>query len=95
MAGCGNSQTILQRDQVKYPQAVRLYQEGCNTCHGNNLQGDIGPNLQHIGSKLTAQQIKHRIQVGKGPMPAYAAAKDRIFTPAQIEALTQWLAAQK
>lgn len=95
LAGCGKSQPILQQDAVKYPQAVRLYQEGCNTCHGDNLQGGIGPDLQHVGSQLTAAQIQHRIEVGSGPMPAYGAPGDAIFTPSQIADLTKWLSAKK
>lgn len=95
VSGCGSNKTILQQNEAQYPQAVRLYQEGCNTCHGDNLQGGIGPNLQHVGSKLTAGEIRHRIEVGGGPMPAYALANDRIFTNQQISALTTWLAAQK
>ncbi|MDQ0189576.1 cytochrome c [Alicyclobacillus cycloheptanicus] len=95
LSGCGKQQTILQKDAVKYPEAVRLYQQGCNTCHGDNLQGGIGPNLQHVGSQLTEAQIRHRIEVGSGPMPAYGAPGDAIYTPSQIQALTQWLSAQK
>jgi cytochrome c551 len=95
VTGCGNSRTILQQDETKYPEAVRLYQNGCITCHGSNLQGGIGPNLQHVGSQLTAAQIRHRIEVGSGPMPAYAAPGDAILTSAQITALTNWLAAKK
>lgn len=95
VTGCGSSRTILQQDAAQYPEAVRLYQNGCITCHGSNLQGGIGLNLQHVGSRLTAAQIRHRIEVGSGPMPAYAAPGDAILTSAQITALTNWLASKK
>lgn len=93
VTGCG--QTVLQRDQATFPQAVKLYQNGCITCHGDNLQGGIGPNLQHVGSRLSLADIKHRIEVGGGPMPPYAAPGNPILTPDQIQTLSVWLAAQK
>lgn len=94
LTGCGG-QTILAASKVRYPQAVAVYTLGCNTCHGDNLQGGIGPSLQHVGSRLTVAQIERRIETGGGPMPAYAAKGDRILTPAQIRAVSEWLAAQK
>ncbi|WP_054969058.1 c-type cytochrome [Alicyclobacillus ferrooxydans] len=93
--GCGQRETVLQQDAATYPEAVHLYQNGCITCHGDNLQGGIGPNLQHVASQLTPAQIKHRIEVGSGPMPAYAAPGDAILTPSQIDALTTWLSTKK
>ena len=95
LSGCGTSKTVLQQDKAAFPQAVHLYQNGCITCHGANLQGGIGPNLQHVGSKMTLQAIEHRIEVGSGPMPAYAAPGDAILTPSQIQALAKWLESQK
>lgn len=92
--GCGG-QKILTHDQVKYPKAVKLYENGCITCHGDNLQGGIGPNLQHVGAKLSTAQIGHIITHGSGPMPAYALPGDAILTQAQIQSITQWLATQK
>lgn len=95
LAGCGRTQTILQQDQTRFPEAVRLYQNGCITCHGNNLQGGIGPNLQHVGSRMTLSAIIHRIEVGAGPMPPYGAKNDAILTPSQIHTLAVWLASKK
>lgn len=93
--GCGQQQTLLQRDAVQFPQAVALYQNGCSTCHGNNLQGGIGPSLQHVGSALTLAAIVHRIEVGGAPMPAYAIPGDSILTHQQIRTLAQWLQTQR
>jgi cytochrome c551 len=92
--GCG-SQHILTQDQVKFPQAVQVYQNGCITCHGDNLQGKLGPNLQHVGSKLTKAQIEHIIEHGSGPMPAYALSGDAILTKVQIQSLATWLESKK
>lgn len=31
--------------------------QGCNTCHGANLEGGVGPNLQTIGSALVTEGL--------------------------------------
>lgn len=93
LTGCG--QPVTKTDATQYPQAVAVYEMGCNTCHGENLEGGIGPALQHVGSSMTLAQIERQIQVGGGPMPAYAAKHDAILTPAQIVAVATWLATKK
>lgn len=92
LSGCA---TVVQSDTAQYPLAVSVYELGCNTCHGENLQGGIGPSLQHVGSQLTVPQIVQQIRVGGGPMPAYAAPHDAILTEKQIVAVAQWLATKK
>ncbi|MBA2939035.1 cytochrome c [Paenibacillus sp. CGMCC 1.16610] len=47
-----------------------LYKKSCIACHGNNLEGGVGPKLQKIGSKLSVDQIKNQIINGRGGMPA-------------------------
>ncbi|BFT74671.1 c-type cytochrome [Paenibacillus sp. P36] len=47
-----------------------LYKKSCIACHGNNLEGGVGPKLQKIGSKLSVDQIKNQIINGGGGMPA-------------------------
>jgi cytochrome c551 len=52
--GCGRSQSVVQSDaHGPYAEAVHLYENGCITCHGDGLQGGIGPSLRHVGSRLT------------------------------------------
>lgn len=93
LAGCG--EPVTQVDAKQFPEAVAVYELGCNTCHGENLQGGIGPSLQHVGSALTLDQIVHQVEVGGGPMPAYAAQGDAILTTQQILAVAKWLASKK
>ncbi|MCL6547492.1 MAG: cytochrome c [Alicyclobacillus sp.] len=93
-SGCGRtpqSDTPGLFDRGQYAAAVRLYQENCAACHGNQLQGGVGPDLRHIGSKLTPAQIEHQIEVGGGPMPGYGPSQQGILTTAQIRELTAWL----
>lgn len=65
----------------------------CISCHGNDLQGKVGPNtnLQHVGARLSYEEIVARIEDGEGVMPAF---KDKL-TPDEINSLAMWLAGKK
>jgi len=42
-------------------------QTSCIGCHGKNLEGQVGPNLQKIGGKMSAEEITTIIKDGKPP----------------------------
>ncbi|GAB6992621.1 c-type cytochrome [Paenibacillus pini] len=65
--------------------------QGCLSCHGDQLQGSVGPNLQKIGSQLSAEEIYTIITKGKGGMPSF---KDKLKSE-EIANVAQWLAAKK
>jgi menaquinol-cytochrome c reductase cytochrome b/c subunit len=44
-------------------------QTSCMGCHGKNMEGVAGPNLQKVGSKYSAEEIANIIKNGKGGMP--------------------------
>ncbi|GER66924.1 cytochrome c [Weizmannia acidilactici] len=51
----------------------------CATCHGNNLQGAVGPNLHGVGKKLSKDKIKDVLKNGtSGGMPAGLVEADHI-----------------
>jgi cytochrome c551 len=93
--GCGTAkENIVEQDQQgQYAKAVQLYQQSCQSCHGANLEGATGPNLQHVGSQLSEADIEHRIATGGGAMPAFRSL--HILTDDQIRQLAQWLATKK
>ncbi|MBE1445779.1 c-type cytochrome [Paenibacillus sp. OAS669] len=67
------------------------YKQSCIACHGNDLEGKIGPNLQKIGGKMTDQQLYKIVQNGRGGMPAFKSTlKDE-----EIVNLAKWLAEKK
>lgn len=66
-----------------------LYKKSCIACHGNNLEGGVGPKLQKIGSKLRFDQIKNQIINGGGGMPAGILKGD------DAQKVAVWLAEQK
>ena len=77
---------------------------GCTGCHKISGEGGaIGPDLTHVGSRLSANLIRESIlqpdaktakgyEKFKGVMPK---AFGHMFTGEQLEALVQFLAAHK
>ncbi|MBH0229899.1 cytochrome c [Halobacillus yeomjeoni] len=67
-----------------------MFQSKCSSCHGGNLEGGAGPNLQKVGSSYSADEIKDIIVNGKGSaMPA------GLYTGEQAAKLAEWLAEKK
>lgn len=56
-------------------QAEAVIKANCISCHGDQLQGGAGPNLQKVGAELSADQLFGIITKGKGMMPSF---KDRL-----------------
>lgn len=62
----------------------------CSMCHGADLSGGAGPNLQKIGSKYDQAKIENIIMNGtNGGMPGNLVSKE------QAAALAEWLAKKK
>ena len=71
--------------------AEAIYKQSCIACHGNDLEGKMGPNLQKVGGKLSEQQLFKLIQNGQGAMPAFKSTlKDE-----ELANLAKWLAEKK
>ncbi|WLR46243.1 cytochrome c [Halobacillus litoralis] len=67
-----------------------LFQNQCASCHGGDLGGGAGPNLQEVGSRYSAEEINDIIVNGKGSaMPA------GLYTGEQATKLAEWLAEKK
>ncbi|OCT11573.1 hypothetical protein A8709_05865 [Paenibacillus pectinilyticus] len=69
----------------------KLYQNYCISCHGNQLQGGEGPNIQKVGERLDEAAIIRQIQKGGNGMPPFQVSmKDE-----ELKALAAWLAGLK
>ncbi|HET7657725.1 MAG TPA: cytochrome c [Bacillales bacterium] len=69
--------------------AKAIFEQSCSQCHGENLQGKIGPNLQHIGSEMSKQEILDQIKNGGGGMPPH------VIKGQKAEKVATWLASKK
>ncbi|GIP55602.1 MULTISPECIES: c-type cytochrome [Paenibacillus] len=78
---------------VSAEQAEATVKANCISCHGTDLQGGAGPNLQKIGSELSAEQLYGIITKGKGGgmMPSF---KDKLKDE-EIANVAMWLAEKK
>lgn len=62
--------------------------QGCAHCHAvNGVGGHKGPDLTHVGARLTEQQIDNQIVNGGDAMPAY---KD-VLSPGETKLLVRYL----
>lgn len=67
----------------------KVFQQSCSSCHGNDLQGQIGPNLQKVGAKYSEAEIEKIIANGRGAMPAGVIKGD------DAKKVAQWLSEKK
>lgn len=49
--------------------AATFAKDNCTSCHGQNLEGGMGPKL--AGTSASADEMKKIIRDGKGSMPAH------------------------
>ncbi|TNJ65837.1 cytochrome c [Paenibacillus hemerocallicola] len=73
--------------------AEALYKKHCLSCHGDQLQGRVGPgtNLTKVGGKLSREQLVTQIAKGGNGMPGFNNSLDET----EIGALADWLSAKK
>lgn len=83
--------TVSPTGQPAAERAELLYRQNCAACHGVELQGGVGPNLQRVGGRLSRDAIVRQIEQGGGGMPAFGGR----LSEADIRALADWLAAHK
>lgn len=66
-----------------------IFESNCASCHGDDLSGDVGPDLTNVGSDHSEDEIEDIIINGQGEMPAGMATED------EAEVLAGWLAEKK
>lgn len=92
---------VFQREAIQNPDAVEessesidspedLYRNSCASCHGDDLSGASGPDLQDLGSRLSEEDIKTIIIEGIEPgMPG------GLVNNEEAGILAEWLAQQE
>ncbi|NEW07198.1 cytochrome c [Paenibacillus sp. SYP-B3998] len=102
LSGCGKSKSTPPPAASATPAATSsgaaskvdaqaLFKANCVSCHGVNLEGSVGPNLQKVGGKLSKDQITAILNNGKGAMPSF---KGRLSDD-EINSLAAWLSEKK
>ena len=86
LAACGGNNNAGKTTKMN---AEELYASNCASCHGQDLAGGSAPDLRNIGSKLSKEEIKTKIEKGGGGMPG------GLVSGEDLEKLTDWLAAKK
>lgn len=69
--------------------AAKLYENKCSQCHGQNLEGGVGPALDKAGSSMSQADIEEIIKSGVGIMPANTLKGE------DATAVAAWLAEKK
>ncbi len=66
--------------------------KACFACHAiDGAGGRRGPDLSHVGSRMSRDQITARIATGGGGMPSFAGS----ITPAELDDLTAFLQSRR
>lgn len=66
-----------------------LYQQSCIGCHGKDLEGGGGPNLQEVGGKYDEAKIESIIKNGRGNMPSH------LVNDEEAAKIAKWLSQKK
>lgn len=62
----------------------------CFSCHGADLEGSSGPNLQEVGARLSEDQIRTTIVEGTSVMPG-----GLVEDPEDLDNIVEWLSRQQ
>lgn len=79
---------VVQLDAAKAEATVKA---SCITCHGDQLQGGVGPSLQNEGGQHDAEEIYSIVTKGRGQMPSF---KEKL-APEEIANVALWLSEKK
>lgn len=71
--------------------AQKLFDAKCSACHGKDLAGNVGPNLQKVGSKYSKSDILNIIKNGKGN----GAMPPGLYSGKDADTIATWLSNKK
>ncbi|GGB04682.1 cytochrome c [Macrococcus hajekii] len=66
--------------------AAAFAKDNCTSCHGQNLEGAMGPKL--AGTSKPADELKKVIREGKGAMPAH---DESVIADKDLDTLVKYL----
>ncbi len=68
----------------------QIFMQDCSGCHGQSLQGSVGPALLGIGNRLSLSQIADKIKTGGTVMPPGGG----LTNSSDIQTVANWLVQQ-
>lgn len=79
LTGCspGKSSTAMDGESI--------YKESCAACHGDKLQGAVGPSVVDMKSKYSKAEVQKIINEGTQKMPG------NLLDDEKSEIVTKWL----
>ncbi|WP_102345568.1 cytochrome c550 [Bacillus sp. Marseille-P3661] len=89
MLAGGDEAQEEQAGEVAADDGEGLFKASCASCHGQNLEGGVGPSLETIGASKSAEEIANIINNGQGSMPP------GLVDAAKAETIAAWLAEHK
>ena len=82
--------SIYKLDKVRPPKidlsendikkAKTLYINTCQTCHGANMTGGVGPSLVNAGQRMFFDEFKSTVISGRGQMPGFTHVDEQTIT---------------
>jgi quinoprotein glucose dehydrogenase len=61
--------TKLDLSEDKVARLTSFYATKCQTCHGENMVGGVGPSLENVGHHMYYDEFQSIVTNGRGPMP--------------------------
>jgi cytochrome c551 len=86
LAACGGDDA---KETAGGGDAEKLFGQKCSGCHGQKLEGGVGPKLSSIGSELNQADIENIIANGRGAMPKELLKGD------DASSVAKWLSEKK
>lgn len=96
LGACGGNVEETEKGAVGDGQATvedgeSIYRAAsCFSCHGVDLEGASGPNLQDVGARLSEDQIRTIVVEGTNVMPG-----GLVEDPDNLDNIVEWLSEQK
>ncbi|MBV7504301.1 cytochrome c [Bacillus sp. sid0103] len=79
LTGCSSGKSSTAMD------GESLYKESCAACHGENLQGAVGPTIVNMKSKYSEAEVLKIVNEGTKKMPG------NLLDEEKSEIVTKWL----
>ncbi len=87
LSACGGTNGSETSGATTEPE--QIFSQRCASCHGGDLSGGYGPNLEKIGADKTKDEILSIIHNGQGAMAG------GLIKGEQAEAVAEWLSTKK